>query len=166
MDCHAQGAAESRPPAHAAWRTLKTTDFAAALTTPAMAKSPHFALHHVAARPASASRLSRGALVPEISTEEAPNRDGAVDNNGPDWQLWLGLVVPKRHARRAVTRNLVKRQMRAQAVASQHGLAPGQWLIRLRAPLDARRFTSASSAQLHAAVRAELAQVFARVARA
>ena len=166
MVCHAQGAAHSRPPAHTAWRTLKTADFAAALTAPAMAKSPHFALHHIAARPASASRPASSVVVPEISTAEAPHRHGAVDNMDPDGRLWLGLVVPKRHARHAVTRNLVKRQMRAQAAANHHGLAPGQWMIRLRAPIDARRFTSASSAQLQAAVRAELALVFARVARA
>ncbi len=30
-------------------------------------------------------------------------------------QWWLGLVVPKRHARRAATRSLLKRQMRAHA---------------------------------------------------
>lgn len=166
MVCHAQGAAEYRRPAHAAWQTLKTADFAAALTTPAMAKSPHFALHHIAARPASASGPARRTVVPKISTAQAPNRDDVVDNKEPDGRLWLGLVVPKRHARHAVTRNLVKRQMRAQAAASRQWLQPGQWLIRLRAPIDARLFTSAASAPLQAAIRAELALVFERGARA
>lgn len=83
-----------------------------------------------------------------------------MDNNGSAGPLWLGLVVPKRYARRAVTRNLVKRQMRAQAVGNQHRLPSGQWLIRLRAPFDARLFTSAASARLQSTIRAELELVF------
>lgn len=89
-----------------------------------------------------------------------------MDNLVADGRWWLGLVVPKRHARHAVTRNLVKRQMRAQVASNQHWLAPGQWLIRLRAPISAKQFASASSAQMNAAVRAELALVFERAARA
>ena len=89
-----------------------------------------------------------------------------MDNNGSAGPLWLGLVVPKRYARHAVTRNLLKRQMRAQAVGNQHRLRPGQWLIRLRAPFDARLFTSAASARLQSAMRAELELVFERAARA
>lgn len=166
MACHAQGAAESRRPSPVAWRTLKTADFAAALTTPAMAKSPHFALHHIAASPASAAWLPRRAVAPEISTAQAPKRDAAVDNIESTLQWWLGLVVPKRYARHAVTRNLIKRQMRVQAAENQHRLRAGQWLIRLRAPVDARLFTSAASEQLQIAMRTELTQVFERAARA
>ncbi len=75
-------------------------------------------------------------------------------------------MVPKRHARRAVTRNLLKRQMRAQAAGHRHQLAPGQWLIRLRAPFDVRRFASAASALLRKAARCELEQMFAGALRA
>ena len=75
---------------------------------------------------------------------------------------WLGLVIPKRHARRAVTRNLLRRQIREEARARRDHLAPGQWVIRLRAPFDARRFPSAASAELRLAARRELEQVFAR----
>jgi len=84
-----------------------------------------------------------------------------VDNIGASKHWWLGLVVPKRHARRSVTRNLLKRQMRDQAASHQSLLPPGQWVIRLRAPFDARRFPSAASARLREAARAELEQVFA-----
>jgi ribonuclease P protein component len=87
-----------------------------------------------------------------------------VDNSVRPGQWWLGLVVPKRHARRSVTRNLIKRQMRAHADQHRDRLAPGQWVIRLRAPFDPRRFTSAASAQLNAAARDELARVFAGAA--
>ena len=74
---------------------------------------------------------------------------------------WLGLVVPKRHARRAATRSLLKRQMRAHAAQFRSRLPAGQWLIRLRAPFDARLYPSAASAQLRDAAGSELAMVFA-----
>ena len=70
--------------------------------------------------------------------------------------LWLGVLVPKRHARRAVTRSLLKREMRAGVARRAHQLAPGMWLVRLRAPFDTERFPSAASGALRKAARAEL----------
>lgn len=82
---------------------------------------------------------------------------------------WLGAVVPKRHARRAVTRNLLKRQIRrvvhAQA-ALESGLPSGLWVIRLRSPFDRKLFPSAASDALRAAAGTELLAVMARAARA
>ncbi len=72
--------------------------------------------------------------------------------------------MPKRHARRAVTRNLLKRQMREQAEQYRARLPAGQWLIRLRAPFDLRLYPSAASARLREAARSELAMVFAGAA--
>lgn len=92
-------------------------------------------------------------------------RDGSVDNMAVASPWWLGLVVPKRYARHAVTRNLIKRQMRAQATGNQHRLQPGQWLVRLRAPIDLRLFTSAASERLRSAMRDELALAFEKAAR-
>jgi len=89
-----------------------------------------------------------------------------VDNNPPSSDWWLGLVVPKRHARRAVTRNVIKRQMRVQAEDHRHRLPPGVWLIRLRAPFDRQVFQSAASEALRLAARNELKQVFAGAATA
>lgn len=87
---------------------------------------------------------------------------------------WLGLVVPKRHARRAVTRSLIKRQMRAQLaslVAAPAGdatrraaLRQGLWVLRLKAPFDRALFRSAASDALRTAVRVELAELLARAA--
>ncbi len=88
-----------------------------------------------------------------------------MDNDAGAGQYWLGLVVPKRHARRAVMRNLIKRQMRAHAQGCQPRLPPGQWLIRLRAPFDPRLFSSAASERVRDAARSELTQVFAAVGR-
>lgn len=77
-------------------------------------------------------------------------------------QSAFAAVIPKRHARRSVTRNLIRRQMR-EAVRSQSRLAPGsRVLIRLRAPFDPRRFVSAASSPLRQAVRAELDLLLAR----
>jgi len=84
-----------------------------------------------------------------------------VDNTESPRHWWLGLVVPKRHARRAVTRSLLKHHMRAQADLHQSRLPRGQWVLRLRAPFDQRLFPSAASPALQLAARAELAQIFA-----
>ena len=69
---------------------------------------------------------------------------------------WLGLVVPKRHARRSVTRNLLKRQMRALMQQHAQALAPGLWVLRLKAPFDRQQFVSAASQALRQAAHAEL----------
>ena len=159
----AQAAANTAAAKRLVWRSLSRADFALALATPALAKSPHFVLHHVAASPAPSSGPGRKPPNPELSTDRAPNRSPDVDNTRSPSQWWLGLVVPKRHARRSVTRSLLKRQMRVHANGHHHRLPPGQWVIRLRAAFDPVRYASATSPQLRDAVRRELAQVFARV---
>ncbi len=75
---------------------------------------------------------------------------------------WLGTVVPKRHARRAVTRNLLKRQMRAVMLAHGPALPPGLWVLRLKSPFDRTQFRSASSDALRVAARDELALLLQR----
>ncbi len=84
----------------------------------------------------------------------------------PSSGCWLGLVVPKRHAKRAVTRTLLKRRIRA-AVTNAQGLAPGMWVVRLRAPFARAEFVSAASERLSTVVTDELAALMtAAVARA
>ncbi len=78
---------------------------------------------------------------------------------------WLGTVVPKRHARRSVTRSLLKRQIRSAMDRHTGLLAPGLWLVRLRAPFPTAQFPSAASAALRDAVHGELDQLFQRAAR-
>ena len=77
--------------------------------------------------------------------------------------VWLGALVPKRWARRAVTRSTIKRQMRAVA-AAHAGQIPEQTavVIRLRSAFDRKRFISATSDALRVAVRTELEQLFSR----
>ena len=78
--------------------------------------------------------------------------------------LWLGCVVPKRHARRAVTRSLLKRQIRGAFHRHAAGLPAGLWLVRLRAPFPVREFVSAASPKLAAAAHDELERLLARAA--
>jgi ribonuclease P protein component len=87
----------------------------------------------------------------------------AIPVPGP--QRWLGLVVPKRHARRAVTRTLVKRQIRNVAADCAARLAPGLWVVRQRSPFDPKQYPSAASDALKEAARAELRALFERAAR-
>jgi ribonuclease P protein component len=77
---------------------------------------------------------------------------------------WLGTVVPKRHARRAATRNLIKRQMR-RAAAAESALPAGLWVVRLRNPFQKSDFPSASSDALSAAAADELAKLLADAVR-
>lgn len=146
---------------HQPWHSLKSADFAAALSAKVLSKTPHFVLHHLAAEPVSCLGRTKAPLLPELSTDAAPKWPCVVDNSGSPDRWWLGLVVPKRHARRAVTRSLLKHQMRAQADLHQAHLPRGQWVLRLRAPFDPRQYPSAASTALQHAARVELAQVFA-----
>ena len=84
-----------------------------------------------------------------------------LSDTGPTGR-WLGLVVPKRHAKRAVTRTLIKRQMRCVMHLAGPQLLPGLWVLRLRAPFDKAQFVSAASDTLRAAVRQELAALVAK----
>ncbi len=148
---------------------LQAADFERVLGTPSKARSPHFAVHHLAAGPAVRRPPRAKAVVPELSTAGAPGASKPVDNT-PEPQpaspsgLWLGTIVPKRHAKRAATRNLLKRQMRA-AVARHAGTLPqGLWVLRLRTPINRQQFPSAASDALRSAMLAELDAVLARAA--
>jgi ribonuclease P protein component len=77
---------------------------------------------------------------------------------------WVGCVVPKRQARRAVTRNLIKRQIRASAQHVHSQLARGMWLVRLRQPFSVTTYPSAASQALRQAVRSELDRLFQKAA--
>ena len=66
------------------------------------------------------------------------------------------MVVPKRHARRSVTRSLVKRQIREAVRRHAIGLPAGDWVLRLRAPLDRVAYASAASQALGLALRQEV----------
>lgn len=78
---------------------------------------------------------------------------------------WLGALVPKRWAKRAVTRNAIRRQIYTVALPFAPALVGAAHVVRLRAVFDRQQFISATSVQLKAAVRQELLQLFERAGR-
>ena len=68
------------------------------------------------------------------------------------------------NARRAVTRNTIKRQIYQVSAAFEPRLPAAAHVVRLRATFDRSQFISATSDVLKRAVRAELEQLFGRVA--
>ena len=80
--------------------------------------------------------------------------------------LWVGAMVPKRWARRAVTRNVIKRQIYCMSAAAEASLPRAAHVVRLRAAFDRQEFRSASSDRLKAAVRAELRLLLERAVAA
>jgi ribonuclease P protein component len=161
-------------------RILRPADFERVLATAPRARSAHFAVHHVSGSPsrarAAVSKAAGEGLVPlvspELSTTPAAPRQPDVDESPgepvqpPPKGHWLGLVVPKRHAKRAVTRNLIKRQIRAAMHRHAAALPPGLWVVRLRQGFDRQQFISPASDALQAATHGEVAQLFARAAAA
>lgn len=169
-------------------RIVQKLDFERMLAVPARQRSPHFALHHlpeppaprkvparlglkqVGGAPASAAASPRacapGSAQPlaKLSTGDAPLFTQPVDDL-PLQGHWLGTVVPKRHAKRAVTRNLVKRQFHHQFSALCSNLPAGLWVLRLKAPFGRELFPSARSEALAAEVRTELGALLQRAAQ-
>ncbi|MBA3595768.1 MAG: ribonuclease P protein component [Methylibium sp.] len=123
------------------------------MSTRPCARSEHFFLHHVA--------CASGPAKPKLSTDENAEVWAPVDDRHR-----FGLVVPKRHARRSVTRSLIKRQGRTAFASSAAQLLAGDWLLRLRSPYPTAQFPSAASAALQERVREELQALFVGASRA
>lgn len=127
---------------------LKTRpQYQAALAGKTLSKTAHFVLHGCAlAQPSS--------VTPADGQERAQALFSCVD-------IWLGAMVPKRWAKRAATRNLIKRQIYAISAERHEVLAQGAHVVRLRSGFSTRDFPSAASDALKLAVRQELVQLFA-----
>ncbi len=159
--------------------SLKSADFQRSLGTRPVARTAHFSLH-VLLRP---EPVQAGSVVPEpvpasvlageLSTGSAEGVSLLVDDSvmaeSPRWRL--GLVLPKKQARRSVTRSLMRHQAREAfrrhapkvLAAGRHGPEVDGWVVRLRAPFDRKLFPSAASEALSAAVRQELDELWARL---
>ncbi|WCM93151.1 ribonuclease P protein component [Acidovorax sp. NCPPB 2350] len=155
---------------------LKTRpQFQAAMAGGTISRTAHFALHRL--------RLGAGAGRPAAGTPSAPDAPPASHATGPgalpfsgqapqalfgvdgEAHAWLGAMVPKRWARRAVTRNTIKRQIYAVGSCFEPGLGAAAHVVRLRAAFDRKQFPSATSEALKHAVRAELLQLFGQGVR-
>lgn len=184
-----------RPP------SLKAADFQRALGSRPVSRTAHFVLHvlprqgqaparsgeHAGERAAErvdaeaplkalGQPASLTGLV-KLSTGEGAEADVLVDDFVTEipeagrlaWRL--GLVLPKKQAKRSVTRSLIRHQARealrrhAPAVLAQgrHGEDVDGWVLRLRAPFDRTRFPSAASDALKALVRLELDELWLRL---
>jgi ribonuclease P protein component len=141
-------------------RIVRSADFERVLRCPPCARTVHFAVHHLSGQPSLPARPGRKLQTAELSTGKVPLAEAAVDElpaPAPAATVrWLGMVIPKRHARRSVTRSLLKRQIRAAVQRHETALAQGLWVVRLRSPFERAQFPSAASAALAAAARAEL----------
>jgi ribonuclease P protein component len=145
-------------------RIVRPADFERLLAVPPKARSAHFAAHHVAGVPSTARAARPDAAKAMLSTDDPRTCEQPVDDGpqpGPGG-CWLGVAVPKRHAREATTRNLLKRQIRACVRACEPELPRGLWLVRLRVPFDRRRLVSPASAALRLQARQELQQLLRR----
>ena len=134
---------------------LKTRpQFQAALAGSLGVRSAHFALHSCDLALVYPPKMASAAATEPLPVQpqgRSPLQDGA-----------LGAMVPKRWAKRAVTRNAIKRQIYAVSDEFAPQLRPLGHVVRLRSAFDRQEFISASSELLKAAVRAELVELFTR----
>jgi ribonuclease P protein component len=141
-------------------RLVKTADFERVLGARRRAATVHFAVHHLAARPILSGQAGAASSTGKLSTISNPAGELPVDDlssgSPSQTKIWVGAVVPKRHARRAVTRSLIKRQIYAAAERHRDRLGPGLWIVRLRSPFDRTHFVSAASQALRDDARREL----------
>ena len=136
-------------------RKLKTrAQFQAMMAHLPVAKTPHFVLYRLPAGPATplsgtADLDVDGAYLPVADFKEAQRAFAVCSKNGATStdHLWLGALVPKRWAKHAVTRNLVRRQIAAIVVElhRQHSLttdapfATSTFLVRMRDGFHAKK---------------------------
>jgi ribonuclease P protein component len=146
-------------------RIVRAVDFERVLKTSTQSRSPHFAVHHLSAAPSRAPQPRATAVAAKLSTAGDTAKPLLVDDPAPS-AVWLGVVVPKRHAKRSVTRTLLKRQIRAAMLRQvvKDRPAAGLWVVRLRAPFDRAGFPSAASLALAQAAGVELDRVLSSAA--
>lgn len=138
-------------------RNLKTrAQFQAMLATAPVARTSHFVLYHLPVTTAAAFAKPRASQTPKEAPVDAklPVADFAeaaqafsrmqthCGHRACTEHLWLGALVPKRWSKRAVTRNLIRRQIAAIAATALEMKAslpcgglfvPQAYLVRLRA---------------------------------
>lgn len=133
---------------------LKTrSQFQAVLAGERVVASAHFTLHRCPLNVAGNATVA--------GVTGFPAKTSLFSHEG----VWIGAMVPKRWARRAVTRNTIKRQIYTVSSQYESALPEAAHLVRLRSGFDRTSFSSASSEQLKRAVRLELEQLFSSAAR-
>lgn len=124
--------------------TLKTSvQFDRVLGQPCQVRSHFFVLHFCL----------------NLSTDDEPKGCSSVDKCYFEHSR-LGLVIPKRWAKSAVTRSLIKRQCRELFRDFSTVLPSGDWVIRQKRPFSRDIWHSCSSSLLKTTVRKELLNLF------
>jgi ribonuclease P protein component len=133
---------------------LKTRpQYEAAMAGGTISRTAHFVLHR-ASLDAKVANPASPAPSPTGPESKRPQALFAVR------EAWIGAVVPKRWAKRAVTRNGIKRQVYNVSAQFEPRLAIAAHVVRLRTGFARDQFESAWSDALKHAVRAELLQLF------
>jgi ribonuclease P protein component len=127
---------------------LKTrAQYEAAMAGGTISRTAHFVLHRAKfdapSDPAGSESSSRPQTLFAVRSEP-----------------WMGAVVPKRWARRAVTRNGIKRQIYSLSKEFEPRLATAAHVVRLRSGFAKDEFKSAWSEPLARVVREELQRLF------
>ena len=119
-------------------RLRDKAQFQQGLDQAVVARSVHFALH-------------------------APStlREGTASPDAPAPGHMIGAVIPKRWAKRAVTRNTIRRQIYQAWAEWLPRLPVGVHVVRLKRGFAATQFHSATSPTLKTVLRQELNQLFA-----
>ncbi len=118
-------------PLAAVQRIRHKAQFDAVLKVPPCVKTPHFALHVV-------------------------ERANAPEGLFPVEAAWLGVMLPKRWAKHAVTRNTLRRQIYAVGREILPPLPHAALVVRLRCGFSRQQFVRATSEALKRAARSEL----------
>ena len=141
--------------------------FQATMSGGTISRTPHFALHRLVLGEALVTKDAEPTGPGASLAEQAPQALFVVPGTLVP-QVWLGPLVPKRWAKRSVTRHTIKRQIYAVASefdAQLQALPPAAYVVRLRAGFDRKQFISATSDALKSAVRAELLQLLTHATR-
>jgi ribonuclease P protein component len=124
-------------------RLQTRAQFDAVLGHRALASTEHFALHR-------SDRLDAELSPPQAQVDCVSGPLAGLK------QAAIGAMVPKRWARRAVTRNLIRRQIYSLAQDHLTGEPAWAYVVRLRRSFPIQGFVAASSAPLKQAVRTQL----------
>ena len=123
-------------------RLQSRAQFQAVLGGATVARTPHFALHRTSLEAVAADAALHGPLFAGTS-------------------VWVGAMVPKRWARRAVTRNAIKRQIYSVSTAPRMRSAAAH-VVRLRAAFDRKQYRVRVRPNSRRCVRAELLMLFVK----
>lgn len=134
-------------------RIKERAQFQAVMSGDTVARTAHFALH----------RVELDAVAQELPDPAGPEAAKKLQALFALRGVWVGAMVPKRWAKRAVTRNAIKRQIYTVSASCAPQLAVAAHVVRLRTGFARDQFPSASSAALKNAVRTELQQLFEKV---